>query len=187
MDADFPAAHSMDSHWFAVDRDGNVAYFVSGEEGAVPAGVGQHADPVEEWFIALLSPEAPGREYLYLDTTNADFVGLFAYDHDDYGWINQPYQRVGEPAQPLHIDQLPPAIRDAVSRVRFPSLSFAEAMRLQPCEKLPCDTYPGVCAYLTAEGGIVRAVPGRESAYREEYEAIKEDLPEEMRGYRFDP
>jgi hypothetical protein len=33
---DFPAAHSMDTTWFAVDRDGNVAVFVSGEAGAVP-------------------------------------------------------------------------------------------------------------------------------------------------------
>src|SRR4051794_18075859 len=33
---DFPAAHSMDSGWFAVDRDGHVAYFYTGEAGALP-------------------------------------------------------------------------------------------------------------------------------------------------------
>jgi len=33
---DFPAAHSMDTTWFAVDRDGHVACFDSGEAGAVP-------------------------------------------------------------------------------------------------------------------------------------------------------
>ena len=27
---DFPAAHSMDTTWFAVDRDGHVACFDSG-------------------------------------------------------------------------------------------------------------------------------------------------------------
>jgi hypothetical protein len=36
MKTDFPAAHSMDTHWFAVDRDGHVACFDSGESGAVP-------------------------------------------------------------------------------------------------------------------------------------------------------
>jgi hypothetical protein len=36
MEIDFPAAHSMDTEWFAVDRDGHVAYFNSGEAGAVP-------------------------------------------------------------------------------------------------------------------------------------------------------
>jgi hypothetical protein len=35
---DFPAAHSMDTTWFAVDRDGHVASFDSGEAGAVPTG-----------------------------------------------------------------------------------------------------------------------------------------------------
>src|SRR5688500_5905944 len=33
---DYPAAHSMDTIWFAVDRDGHVAVFSSGEAGAVP-------------------------------------------------------------------------------------------------------------------------------------------------------
>jgi hypothetical protein len=36
MRADYPAAHSMDTVWFAVDRDGHVAQFESGEAGAVP-------------------------------------------------------------------------------------------------------------------------------------------------------
>src|SRR5262245_3578070 len=36
MDMDFPAAHSMDTLWFAVDRDGHIAAFHSGEAGAVP-------------------------------------------------------------------------------------------------------------------------------------------------------
>lgn len=33
---DFPAAHSMDTAWFAVDRDGHVAFFSTGEAGALP-------------------------------------------------------------------------------------------------------------------------------------------------------
>jgi hypothetical protein len=33
---DFPAAHSMDTDWFAIDGDGNVGVFQSGEGGAVP-------------------------------------------------------------------------------------------------------------------------------------------------------
>jgi hypothetical protein len=36
MEPDFPAAHSMDTAFFAVDKDGHVAYFTSGEAGAVP-------------------------------------------------------------------------------------------------------------------------------------------------------
>lgn len=33
---DFPAAHSMDTTWFAVDDDGHVGQFWSSDEGAVP-------------------------------------------------------------------------------------------------------------------------------------------------------
>ncbi|MBO0698386.1 MAG: hypothetical protein J2P46_08335, partial [Zavarzinella sp.] len=36
MDPDFPAAHSMDSCWFAVDKDGRVGFFKTGEAGAQP-------------------------------------------------------------------------------------------------------------------------------------------------------
>src|SRR5262245_9213183 len=36
---DIPAAHSMATDWFAVDRDGHVALFESGESGAVPVAV----------------------------------------------------------------------------------------------------------------------------------------------------
>jgi hypothetical protein len=32
----FPAAHSMDTEWFAIDADGNIGIFASGEGGAVP-------------------------------------------------------------------------------------------------------------------------------------------------------
>jgi hypothetical protein len=43
-EADFPAAHSMDTDWFAVDRDGHVAVFDSGEAGAVPVAAGTDED-----------------------------------------------------------------------------------------------------------------------------------------------
>jgi hypothetical protein len=36
MMPDFPAAHSMDTDWFAIDADGNIGVFQSGEGGAVP-------------------------------------------------------------------------------------------------------------------------------------------------------
>lgn len=40
-EVDYPAAHSMDTTWFAMDIDGHVAVFDSGEPGAVPAGARQ--------------------------------------------------------------------------------------------------------------------------------------------------
>lgn len=55
---DYPAAHSMDTTWFAIDRDGHVAAFDSGEAGCVPtdAYLGEDYGPLEDALRAL--PEA---------------------------------------------------------------------------------------------------------------------------------
>lgn len=47
MDIDYPAAHSMDTNWFAVDCDGHVACFDSDEPGAVPAQLLQGTDTLD--------------------------------------------------------------------------------------------------------------------------------------------
>ncbi len=36
MEIDYPAAHSMDTYWFAVDEVGHIGMFYSGENGHVP-------------------------------------------------------------------------------------------------------------------------------------------------------
>ncbi len=33
---DFPAGHSMDTDWFALDEEGHVGRFDTGEDGALP-------------------------------------------------------------------------------------------------------------------------------------------------------
>src|SRR5579875_3709198 len=38
---DFPAAHSMDTSWFAVDGSGNIGLFTSHEHGPVPQALGE--------------------------------------------------------------------------------------------------------------------------------------------------
>ena len=37
MDVDYPAAHSMDTHWFAIDKDGQVGLFFTAETGYLPS------------------------------------------------------------------------------------------------------------------------------------------------------
>jgi len=57
---DFPAAHSMDSTWYAIDRDGHVAVFVTGESGCMPIeGYGDQIALHEEELLAL---PASGRQ-----------------------------------------------------------------------------------------------------------------------------
>ncbi len=65
---DFPAAHSMDSQWFGVDDEGNIAMFISGESGAKP----KHAVEEEDWDTTTLP--------IYLDDFIAEQDGkIFSY------------------------------------------------------------------------------------------------------------
>jgi hypothetical protein len=50
---DYPAAHSMDTDWFAVDADGYVAMFSSGEGGAVPADALRSVDGLDCLFAEI--------------------------------------------------------------------------------------------------------------------------------------
>jgi hypothetical protein len=69
---DFPAAHSMDTTWFAVDRDGHVAAFETGEAGAVPA-----AANVGEDDYAILDEVREGQ------STGAPVLDLEGWKHKD--------------------------------------------------------------------------------------------------------
>lgn len=234
MEADFPAAHSMSTAWFAVDRDGHVAYFYSGESGAVPRSGGDVAvdeaverlmptgtslqdpdgrwlasvrwsdsrhvapsdhepevvryvlaflpspDPVREWLDAGQARVLPARSGVavyfeqmprplfvslhdkelcqgcfldyggpHLPEYSPGRFGLFVYDHLCENWISGPYGRQAVPQRPVHVEQLPPAVREAVSRVRF-DLSFAETPHLQPLEHVECDSWEE--DYLTLDG-----------------------------------
>ncbi len=51
---DYPAAHSMDTEWFAVDADGNVGVFDTGEDGALPNDAAKGLGPGEPSFDVSL-------------------------------------------------------------------------------------------------------------------------------------
>ena len=48
---DYPAAHSMDTEWFAVDASGNLAIFDSGEGGAVPESNDRVCQKIPIWHL----------------------------------------------------------------------------------------------------------------------------------------
>src|SRR5262245_36517923 len=253
MEPDYPAAHSMDTTWFAVDRDGHVACFESGEAGAVPVEAwagdeawearrqialllprreaihdlagrtlpGLHGADDPHWgstsrypvlmFLASLDPVrdevAAGRAvplpaadgvavllrglsedelrrlheagaccacFMYFveeedDDRIPDLArhGIFVYEHLTDNWIAGPYGRERRPAQPAHVDQLPPRLREQVKRLRLGGVSFAETPHLQPVDHAPCDSWEA--AYLDVAGKHIRPIPGKETEYAEHY------------------
>src|SRR5687767_12280114 len=60
---DFSAAHSHDTHWFAIDRDGRIGIFFTSENGHMPVLAGE-ADSGElvEMARAVLGEDLPGVE-----------------------------------------------------------------------------------------------------------------------------
>lgn len=256
---DYPAAHSMDAHWFAVDEQGHVAVFHSGESGAVPAGMHsldqyqfgeelarllprvevihdlrgrqlpsphqpdgtEHIFFDAEWpvimFLDALDPvredidagravaarateghavlwrtlsaatrtrlhEAKvcrGCAYAWYEFTDESPIhvmgkyGFFEYRTPMGNWIATPYGRQTIPAAPLHIDQLPPEVRQRLKLKRF-ALRFSDTPRIQPAEHGPCESWES--AYLDATGRNIRPVPGNESRYAEFYAEFRDLL-----------
>src|SRR5262249_52095061 len=64
--------------------------------------------------------------------------GLFTYTHLAGNGIAGPYGRERLPTHPLHIDQLPPALRNAIKATTFDALSFAEVSHIQPASHFSC-------------------------------------------------
>lgn len=277
MSTDYPAAHSMDTTWFAVDRDGHVGCFYSSEAGSVPvaalvdgpdalydrlanllprgeviydlhghllAGPRQEASrhrfedrgdsygallflkslaPVRRQLTsgeAVAVPATTGFAVTFRRLSDATAgrlhkdghclgcffsyfpeegdehrvrpaeVGLFEYVHPSENWISQPYGRLEVPRHPLHIDQLPPALRDEFSEGSFPTLSFPETTHLQPAEFGEVATWEP--AYLTADGRTVRATNNLlsddiETTYTQFYEGMTAENPDWLAGIHFEP
>src|SRR5215213_6083823 len=105
MSADFPAAHSMDSCWFAVDKDGRVGFFQTGEAGAQPTR-GLFSRPAE-LARRRIAGEVPAGDY------EVDLRGRLLPDvQDKHGWL----RHAGGAEFPvlMFLDSLDP-VRDALA------------------------------------------------------------------------
>jgi len=184
-DADFPAAHSMDTSWYAVDADGCVALFSTGKIGHAPVGY-ESAYYMEELFEARQERPDPFR-WVGDDRAAAE-TGIFLYDYSE-GWDPiQAYDRRVVPAAPVHVDQLPPAIRLGCKRIQMSGVRFADAARVQPIELFPCD-YTGReerVAFVASDGVTVRPVPGRERRFADFVRWFRADFPEAAAGFHFE-
>jgi len=183
MDADFPAAHSMDTQWFAIDQNGYVARFFSGAGGAVPNVAyspdaldlleDMDLDEADRAGMGLGSrPEVPAAQL-------PDDKRLFLYKTSDAldECLAERYERTSVPNKPLHIDELPPQVRAAIAAMRFDGLDFTKTAVFQPVELTECATWDP--AYLTGDGKMVKAVPGREKDYAEFYKERRDEFSED--------
>ena len=183
---DYPAAHSMDTVWFAVDEAGHVAALWTGENGSLPTGL-RHSDLLDELYRQTFQDNAePHPDW----DRSAEALGVFAYHYSDGNTEDRPvdvYQRAGTVAAALHVDQLPPDLRAAWKRFKFSGILFSEAAVLQPFEFFQCEAYDmHPQAYLAADGVTVRPIRGRERRFAAFVRQFRRDHPEEAARYRFE-
>lgn len=161
-----PAAHSMDTAWFGVDADGNVALFVTGEAGAMPtdavgAGdygreLGGHPDGFEAIRAVLGVAE---------DIWDEEAAGrVYRFTHDDDNWVAGRYVQAYAPERPARIEEVPAELREGI--VKLP-VRFVTKPAIQPVEHVPCDAWGAV--WLSSDGNVARPFPGREAEAEEEW------------------
>jgi hypothetical protein len=187
MDVDFPAAHSMDTEWFAVDAAGHVAFFDSGEDGHVPEGVGESSLLQELW--TLRHPNRPETAWWRLSREElANEFGVYCYDYDYVLLIDLgPYHLTGVPKTAVHVDQLPPALRQQCKQIRFEKITFSEAELVQPIEWFPCVYWyqEGRVAYLASDGKTIRPIPGMEDRFAEFCKEFRKANAKEAKEFVF--
>lgn len=162
MQNDYPAAHSMDTEWFAIDKDGFVALMTSEETGPVPIEVYQHLDQGEGYELVEKIANAlkrPLKEDQW-GAPDAPSIGLYHFTHQ--GFLEEelededeeamvPYSRPKEqlPQSPVHITQLPEDIAKMIVPFKF-DVAFADTVRLQPLSSFPCEVWGEYETFLDA-------------------------------------
>jgi hypothetical protein len=181
MRDDFPAAHSMDTEWYAVDQQGHVAVFSSDENGHVPAYVGQ-----DDILWELQQAREPHEERWQSEELAGRF-GFFSYHFgmNIHGFA-ATYYRDTVPEKPLHVDELPPELRRRCKTVRFEALAFAHSEQVQPLEFVECRFWGHYAAYVCGDGKTVRPVPGHEAGFAELCREAQADDPDGTRQFVFE-
>jgi hypothetical protein len=192
MDADYPCSHSMDTTWFAVDRAGHVGMFDTGENGHAPEGV-EDSDLLGQ-LEQLRPPPASHRRRFPSYQKIAEHLGLFFYSYEDEDDGGEAlidlgvYRLVCSPKAPLHVDQLPPALRKQCKQFAFDRIDFAQTDLVQPLEQFRCVYWydDARVAYLCGDGKTVRPIPGKEDRFAEFCRAFRAAAPTRAAELVFD-
>jgi hypothetical protein len=202
---DYPAAHSMDTTWFAVDKDGFVALMDSSEPGAVPmafqgdqggfefaeAAAAHTGRTLEINKYGIPDPASVGLfgytcDYVYPPVFSEEGQPLEPLDLPEYDEAIPPYRRDAIPAQPLHVSDLPKELQNELQGLEFKDISFRETEFLQPGLKLPCQFWAREDGELTAvddDGKIVKVPPAMRPKWSEREEIIKQTSGSDLRPW----
>jgi hypothetical protein len=127
----FTAPPQPDPQWHRVRLPvpGKVVFWV---EWHSSSGI-PHPDRIRELLAAGILLRAYGYDYGDLDVSR---FGIFGYELATFdNWIAGPFERGAAPPRPLRIDDLPPAVREALNLCPLPNHDFRREPLLQPFEE----------------------------------------------------
>jgi hypothetical protein len=150
MRIDFEEQMDRDFDWFAVDTVGHLAHFTTAGMKQLPQSIAASAEDLA--LVARYFQESATNRGLHeVEPTISiiqgerylrDFVamagkGLFSFDIESHLSPAAAYFRVATPVSPLHMSELPLAIRDVVARTRIEGtfvqrshISYYETLRV---------------------------------------------------------
>ena len=146
-----PYPEGVDCCWLASDRIGQLGVFATGGSGPIPAPVllsPYPLDDIEETILAL--PKASDIDLRVRAPRPDRFValaerGVFVYDWSDVHRTEQyidEYELMALPYRPLTLDLLPESLSDSARTVRFGTISFATAWRVDVRAHMACRDLP---------------------------------------------
>jgi hypothetical protein len=190
---DYPAAHSMDTMWFAIDQAGHVGIFFTGEDGPMPAlahdGNTLHVLQELRGVRPVEQDDDFEPDYRALDEEAAD-LGLFTYEYiaGSEDWV-YPYSYTVMPGTPRHLEQLPPGLRWQFKHIRFPGL-FPQCDDIQLAEHTSVFDvwfyYQESVAYLASDRKTVRAIPGKEAEFAAFCQDFRQRFPDRAKPFTFE-
>lgn len=129
--ADYPAAHSMDTTWYAVDEHGEIGAFDSNERGAVPLLEGMEPLTSEERMRSQLY-KPRNADHRAIDQAIPEKQMHF-YSFEDCGLLGC-YTWQWSPEQALKIEELPKSLRNSRYLLFLKDYSFASREPINPFE-----------------------------------------------------
>lgn len=146
MEISWEEQHSSDFDWFCVDDRGELGHFTTAGYKKLPPSVAASREDLElvmNFFAKELDRhggfsvdpdlgnhvEDPSERYLQSSVTMAG-KGLYSFDIESHLRPKICYFRVGLPAQPLLLTDLPEQVREIVSRTVLPTGSLRNLSRI---------------------------------------------------------
>jgi hypothetical protein len=146
-----PYPEGVDCCWLASDRIGQLGVFVTGGSGPIPAHVLLPAYPLDQIEETVLDlPKASDIDLRVRVPRPDRFValaerGFFVYDWSDVHRTEQyidEYELMALPYRPITLDLLPDHFADMARAVRFSTISFASAWRIDVRAHMACREMP---------------------------------------------